>query len=141
MCIKSDRIKFCTCATDGDNLKLEDFWILDRFNPDKDERYIGSTMLPTSVRDKNFDKNCELILKALNTQGAFDKPIDFKDKDCLTVITPGLEDEIIFEFDEEVSSYAYTFEFTGREWILVRKGFLDLRNHYDEIQKGPFKYY
>ncbi len=133
MCIKSERIKFCTCPDNKINKELEDYWVLNRFNPDKNECIIGSAILPTMHRDNDFDQNCHLILKALNTSEAFDKSMDFQVKDCLEVITPG--------HDEDFEAFIYTFEFTGKEWIIKWKNPFDLMNHYDEIKKGPFKYY
>ena len=85
MCIVSDKIKFCTCV-DVSVENLKHYWILYRFNKDKNYDCMGMPMMPTSMRDLSFEENQSTLLNRLNEPDAFDVPLKFKAKDLLEIV-------------------------------------------------------
>ncbi len=134
MCIKSERIKFCTCPNDKNIDEFEQYWILYRFNTKKQQLYFGEAITPTFLRDMDFTKNCNLILKALNSSNTFDKPIELKNKDLLQLVVSSQNDDSLLPF-------IYYFEFNGKDWINVKEDPFEIMNNYSQFKKGDFEYY
>lgn len=133
MCILSDKIKFCTCPSDVRVEELPQYWILNRYNRNKDELVIGSALMPTSLRDLSFSENRELLLRSLNMEDSFDKAVVFHEKDCLEVV--------VRNHLNSSEPYIYMFEFKHKKWVAVEKNTFDLINNFDEIKRGYFKYF
>ena len=130
MCIISDKIKFCTCATSNVN-SLKHYWILHRFNKDKEEFCMGESLIPTSMLDINFKDNQETILNRLNEIDAFDISLDFQPKDVL---------EIVINNNSKIyDTFFYTFQFTDGKWVKKGHDPFEIMNHFDEKETGKIK--
>ena len=130
MCKVSDKIKFCTCRNSVNIEELDNYWVLYKFNKDKNEMMMGMQILPTSFRDTNFVFNVSLILDRLNDGEAFDKPIAFNKKDRL---------EVVLKTDSNDDSYSYNFQFGGKKWKEVEEDPFELMNYYDQEKEGKVK--
>ncbi|MFV8224315.1 hypothetical protein [Christiangramia aquimixticola] len=82
-------------------------------------------MVPTHYRDPHFFLNSAVLQGRLNESDAFDKPMDFKNKDKLLVV-----------FDESGEYFNYTFQYRNGNWEYVEEDPFDLMNHFKKIQKG-----
>ncbi|HAP69436.1 MAG TPA: hypothetical protein DCR04_06880 [Flavobacteriales bacterium] len=129
MCKVSEKIKFCTCGDIQNIEELDDYWILHRFNKDKDEDDIMIGMLapPTVFRDSNFEFNENAILERLNTGEAFDKPMNLEKRDRL---------EVVINMNDDDGSFSYNFQFYGRKWKAVKEDVLGLLERYDQNKRG-----
>ncbi len=131
MCIVSDRIKFCTCAN-GSVENLKHYWILYRFNKDTMVNCMGTSMMPTSMRDLSFEENQTTLLNRLNEPDAFDVPMKFKAKDLLEVVI----NNNASDFDK---TFTYTFKFKKGKWVAEETDPFDIMNHFDEENSGKIK--
>ena len=129
MCKVSDKIKFCTCSSDNLNIEeLDHYWVLNRYNKEKNEFVLGEPSLPSEYKDSNFIINRENLLKRINEPDAFDKPLDIKRKDRLELVLNNNQD-----YDK---IFVYEFEYTGKEWKYVSHDPFNLMSHYDEVNSG-----
>jgi hypothetical protein len=126
MCSISHEIKFCTCTPNKKN--LNNYWVLFRYKPEKNEYMMGEPMMPTELRDPEFYMNSAILCSRLNEPEAFDKPISFKEKDKLLVV-----------IDANENDYEYTFEFLNGKWENAEEDPFDLINQFKKIQKGECK--
>ena len=85
MCVVSKEIKFCTCEEDSTS-DLPNYWVLHRFNRDKDLRIVGNIVMSSKDLDPNYKPNKKTIRNRLNKQDAFDKEIPFVENDVLSVV-------------------------------------------------------
>lgn len=134
MCIISDNIKFCTCI--DDNIAIEElnhYWVLNRFNKNKNLDLLGEVMLPFDKSTPNYIENGLKISKALAKTESFDKQIAFKEKDRLQIVLNNTN-----ENSDEVMEYE--FEYLSGTW-----GSIDdadpfyISNYFDEIGAGEIK--
>ena len=130
MCIISDKIKFCTCAN-GSVENLKHYWILYRFNKDKNYDCMGEPMMPTSMRDLSFEENQFTLLNRLNEPDAFDVPLKFNAKDLLEIVINNTSD-----FYE---TFTYSFKFKKEKWEAEETDPFDIMNHFDEENSGKIK--
>lgn len=131
MCQISDKIKFCTCAASSVN-QLKHYWIWYSFNKHKNEMILGEMILPMDFIEVNYKKNQETLLDRLNHQEAFDKPLNFKNKDILEIgINNNAKDkEVIY----------YTFEFKKGDWQITYYDPFYIANNFDEKEFGKIKF-
>ncbi|RZL31869.1 MAG: hypothetical protein EOP00_34620 [Pedobacter sp.] len=131
MCIASDKITFCTCATTNYN-KLTHYWLLLRHSGKSDELILGTPITPTYLLDPNFNLNKDTLEKRLNEPGAFDTLLNFKAKDKL---------EIVFNNNAKNPFQRRTFNFQYRKgkWRFVDEDPFDLMMHYKELTFGKMK--
>lgn len=135
MCVVSDKIKFCTCVADDVEVdELNHYWILHRYNKDKNEMVMGLAMPPMIIVDPMYYVDEATILDRVNTAEAFDTELSFRDKDRLEIFFNALsedEDDII----------SFQFEHQTGQWISPDEGFepFSLMNYYDEIAQGEVK--
>ena len=96
MCIVSDKIKFCTCgegAFEEDAYEdLPHYWLLHRFNKQKDLMIMGMPVMPLDFLQPNYLLNAQTLGERLNENDAFDKIIAFKPKDQLEIVINNLSD-------------------------------------------------
>ena len=85
MCLVSKEIKFCTCEEDSAS-ERSNYWVLHRFNKDKDLRIMGKISRPENDFKPNYISNKKTILNRLNKPNAFDKEIPFVEGDKLSVV-------------------------------------------------------
>lgn len=131
MCKLTNNIKFCTCIDDNKNIEeLNHYWVLHRFNKDKNELVMGLPMFPDHLLP-NFKDNEEQLTKALNTPEAFDKNINLKSKDRIEVLLNNKANDN--------KSYNYTFEYKNGQWKPIESDCFELTNHYDRLIKGKLK--
>ena len=76
MCIVSYKIKFCTCV-EGDfeedaYVELPHYWLLHRFNNQKDCEVMGMTVMPSDYLHPNYLLNAQTFGDRLNENDAFD---------------------------------------------------------------------
>lgn len=131
MCFVSDKIKFCTCAT-GDFEKLKHYWILYRFNNNKQLLCMGSPMIPTSMIDLNFEVNKSTLLARINEPDAFDVSLQLKSKDLFEIVINNHSNN----FEER---FNYAFEFSNGKWVAVEPDPFKIMNEFDEEQFGKIK--
>ena len=127
MCTISDKIKFCTCSSDLATLKH--YWVLYRRTRGKNEFTMGEPMMPTSMRDQNFEINKRTLLARLNESDAFDFQTKLKEKDRLDVV-------INNRLDNDLGAFSYTFEFKNGTWRFIETDPFDLVNHFNEVGGG-----
>jgi hypothetical protein len=131
MCKLTNNIKFCTCIDDNKDIEeLNHYWILHRFNKDKNELYMGMPMFPDHLLP-GFKDNEELLTKALNTPEAFDTNINLKSKDRIEVV--------INNKSNDYTTYNYTFEYKKGQWKPIESDCFELMNRYDKLATGKLK--
>ncbi len=130
MCKVSDKIKFCTCVS-GSYEDLPHYWLLYRFNKQKDLAYIGMPMFPYDYIQPNFQLNKQTLAVRLNEPDAFDKTIAFKAKDQLKIVINNLLDE--------TKRMVFSFRYIKGKWVDQDYDTFDLMNHYDEDVFGNFE--
>jgi hypothetical protein len=130
MCIVSDKIKFCTCAT-GSYEELPHYWLLYRFNEEKDLECMGMPIMPLGFLQANYVLNAQTIGDRLNEGDAFDKAIAFKPKDQLEIVINNLAVE-----DEDRMTFC--FRYKKGKWVVEEYDTFELMNHYDELAFGNF---
>lgn len=128
MCTVSNNIKFCTCAANSPE-KLRHYWILHRFNKDKNERIIGEPHFPDDMFVPDYATNRETLRKRLNQPDAFDFETAFKPKDTL---------EVTINHDGHPATYCFVF--AKDQWRDTEYDAFGLMNHYAELQFGKLKH-
>lgn len=108
MCEISDQIKLCTC-TDKTIEDLDDYWVLYRaLYPEEEITVVVGIAIPPAPIDEKIKKiNKKLLLKLLNTNCLFDKPMTFAQDDIL---------QIHLGSENFYSRLEYQFKFTGSQW-------------------------
>ena len=158
MCILSDKIKFCTCASDFKVESLPQYWVLYR-KAKKESFVLGSLITSTFVVDKDYKENNGLLLTALKSGSAFDSEMKFNEGDCLEVIVnnqfttqPKYQNGVKNAEDEdqidgglpniptERRPYIYTFIFQNQKWIAKDLNGFEIENSFNEIKHGYFVY-
>ncbi|WP_417361473.1 hypothetical protein [Galbibacter sp.] len=108
MCEISDQIKLCTC-TDRNIEELDDYWVLYRLQDPGDYiTVVDGILIPEFSTNKKTEKiNIEQLLKLLNSNSIFDKPIPLFKDDILSIrlLNPN-----------NFTSIEYQFKFTGKAW-------------------------
>ena len=130
MCVISDKIKFCTCKSSSVE-KLEHYWLLYRFNSDKDEMTLGEPVFHDNLLQKNYNGNQQTLLNRLNEIDAFDQLMNFKNEDQLEIV--------INNHNDDKSRMAFCFKYKNGKWIEEGYDVFGLMNHYDEYMFGKFK--
>ena len=85
MCLVSKEIKFCTCEEESTS-ERPNYWVLHRFNKDKDLRIMGNIIRPDKDLEPNYISNKKTILNRLKKPNAFDKDISFVEGDVLSIV-------------------------------------------------------
>jgi hypothetical protein len=132
MCDVSDKIKFCTCV-DG-NTDIEDlnhYWVLHRYNKNKDLQVLGMPVLPDHFQPK-FEMNAQLIEHTLNTIDAFDQQLLLEKGDRLEVMLCNNATDI-------QDPFYYNFRYTGTAWESIEADCFDLMSRFDEVTSGEVK--
>lgn len=129
MCLVSDKIKFCTCVNDPID-DLDNYWVLYRFNKKKDLLLMGMPVMKYYLHKEDYKLNVQTLSARLNESDAFDKLIEFKEKDQL---------EIVFNNLSENERMTYNFQYKKCKWKLEEDiDDFELANHYDELSFGKF---
>jgi hypothetical protein len=121
MCLVSKDFKFCTCV-EGSFRELPHYWVLHRFNEDKDLMIVGSVKMPLDHLLPNFDKNKRTIKKRLKSLDAFDKEMTFQQDDEL---------EIVLNNNDEENTMTFCFKYDKGNWIETYYCYLGLESRYD----------
>jgi hypothetical protein len=83
MCKVSDKLKLCSCKTDINS--LEHYWVLHRFEKDKETIVMGEAM-PPAIIDPEIDRyNNKELLRMLNEGNVFDIEMNPVEKDRLEI--------------------------------------------------------
>jgi hypothetical protein len=128
MCVISDKIVFCTCET-GSYEDLPHYWLLYRFNKQKDLMCVGEPMIPYDFLQLNYSINKDTLAKRLNEKDAFDKIIEFKPKDQLEIVFNNLA-------KAEIERMTFCFKYKGGKWVAEDYDIFELMNRYDELVFG-----
>jgi len=135
MCIVSAKIKFCTCvdgAFEEDAYEdLPHYWLLHRFNKQKDLEIMGMPVMPLDFMQPNYLLNAQTLGERLNESDAFDKIIEFKPKDQLEIVINNLS-----EYEEERMTFCFIFQ--NGSWINKEYDTFEVMSHYDELAFGDF---
>ena len=131
MCLVSEKIKFCTCLTDSAE-KLNNYWILHRFNGKKEEFVLGMPLMPTELYDLNYEINMQTLATRLNESDAFDIPLTFKAKDQFEIVLNNLS-------KDQNQRLTYCFIFKKGLWVKETFDSFELMNKYDEYAFGKMK--
>jgi hypothetical protein len=130
MCKVSDQIKFCTCVDDNIDIEeLNHYWVLHRYNKDKNVTVMGTSVLPSDLQPQ-FEVNETLLINTLNRREAFDKKIELEKGDRL---------EVVLCNNSEDDELYYNFKFTGKKWEFIESDCFDLMNNFDEVKVGEIK--
>ena len=115
MCVVSDKIKFCTCvAEDIDLDELNHYWVLHRYNKNKDMMVMGLAQAPIEIIDQSYFVDQDTILHRLNSGEAFDQDFSFQKEDRL---------EVVFNALKEDERFPFQFEFDGENWFAEHENF------------------
>ena len=131
MCLVSEKIKFCTCVIDSAE-KLNNYWILHRFNGKKEEFVLGMPLMPTELYDLNYKVNMQTLATRLNESDAFDMLITFKAKDQFEIVLNNLS-------KDQDQRLTYCFIFKKGIWVKETFDSFELMNKYDEYAFGKMK--
>lgn len=132
MCKVSGKIKFCTCVDENVDIEeLNHYWVLHRYNKNKDLIVVGMPTLP-QMFNPMFDINEELMLNTLNSADAFDKNLDLKSGDRLEVVLCNhgrLNEETLY----------FNFKYTGTQWKPIEADAFELMTGFDQMGQGEIK--
>ena len=126
MCIVSNDIKFCTCEEDSTS-ERPNYWVLHRFNKDKDLRIVGNIVMSSKDLDPNYKPNKKTIRNRLNKQDAFDKEIPFVENDVLKVVLNSND----FKKRED-----FCYEYNKGTWIDSDHDWMWLESRFDVYGYG-----
>ena len=130
MCSVSSKIKFCTCISKVQYLKHR--WIHYRLNNGREDFILGITMFPTDFLDENFDVNYVTIENRLNEPDAFDLPMNFIEKDKLSV-------QLFCKESKEGYDFEYNYEYLNGKWSYIENYCFEYRNTFDEVNAEKIK--
>jgi hypothetical protein len=130
MCLVSDKIKFCTCL-DGDYEELPHYWLLYRFNVQKNVLVMGLPIMPLDFFQATYELNAKTLCNRLNEKDAFDKLIAFKPKDQLEIVINNLS-------DNAVDRMTFCFIYKKGKWMEKAYDTFELMSYYDELTFGNF---
>jgi len=124
----SNKIKFCTCKTENVE-QLKHYWKLhQKVRKDNYMTILGTTICPTSMRDKNYKENNQTLENRLNESGAFDFETSFNNGDVI---------EIVIQCgDSHLTTYEYTYKFKNKKWKKFKKTDFELQSKYQAVDGG-----
>ncbi len=128
MCIASKQIKLCTCSVKSYE-RLQHYWLLSRFNENKDLMIIGEAIFPAFNPDFAIDS--QSLLLRLNETDIFDQKIDFIEDDRLDIVLNNLS--------SSQETIIFCFKFQNGKWVEDGYCPFELMNHYDEVVFGKIK--
>jgi len=129
MCKVSDKIKFCSCATTNVQ-RLKHYWVWHQYNKDKSIIIYSEIFISFDEFDPKYKSNQNTILNRLSETDAFDKELDFKNKDVL---------EIVLNNHSEIDRRTYYFQFKNGTWKKKKYHPFELESEYDEKGIGKIK--
>ena len=133
MCEISDELKLCTCSNAEE---LGNYWVLYRYNKDKNELIVGEILLPRIITLEEI-RNKDNLLVLLNKNNCFDFEYQPQNKDRLLI---SLLDSANNDFDEEYSeSITYGYEYKNGKWKIKDYETFDWVEKYDGILEGKIK--
>lgn len=130
MCEISDELKLCTCSNAEE---LENYWVLYRYNKDKNELIVGQPILPRDITLEELI-NRDIFCEFLNKKNCFDFEYQPQNKDRLLISLQTNSEE---DFEEE--SIAYGFEHRNGKWKIKDYETFDWVEKYDGILEGKIK--
>ena len=132
MCEISDKIKFCTCSSDVENLKH--YWVLHRKSANSDDMQIcvGMYMMPNEKAQEFLKINSTTLVNRLNDSDAFDVDLELKNKDILEVVINNRSEN----YEDRVT---YAFEYNKGKWKSTDYDPFFLMNKYEEEFSGKMK--
>lgn len=114
MCRVSPRLKLCTC--DGRKVsRLAHYWVLYRFDPNKNVRVIGRVATPDALDPRAEAYNRATLLKRLNEPDVFDVEPKLKSGDRLQLTFRCSEAEASGGVRAKTITYGYAF--TDEGWV------------------------
>ena len=129
MCKVSDKIKFCTCVDDSIEIEeLNNYWVLHRYNKDKDMSVMGEPILPNGLQSM-FEINKKILVDTLNSPEAFDKKIEIKEGDKLEVV-------LCNNSSDDTGSLYYNFSYSGKIWKSIESDSFDIMSKFDPVNEG-----
>lgn len=129
MCQVSEKIKFCSCATKNAH-NLKHYWVWHQYNKEKNLMIVGEVYLPNFIVDTHKKINKTTILNRLTETEAFDKVLEFKNKDIL---------QIVLNNAPKNDTLTYCFQFKNGTWKSIEYCYFSLVNNFDEKEHGKLK--
>lgn len=136
MCEISDQLKLCTCG--GKELEnLDDYWILYRFDKDKDYMIIGEPQMPLNLlylieTGYNYE---DTLLALLNQHNCFDFPYNPKEKDrLLFCLKPNSWPQSVSAGEDDRLNYGY--EFKKGKWRVCEYSVFEWEWHHNVLKSG-----
>ena len=126
MCLVSKEIKFCTCEEDSTSDR-PNYWVLHRFNKDKNLRIMGKISRPENDLKPNYISNKKTILNRLNKPNAFDIDISFVEGDVLSVVLNSSDSKKREDF---------CYEYNRGTWINSENDSMWLKSRFDVYGYG-----
>ena len=128
MCRVSDQIKFCTCAIDINVEEMDNYWVLYRRDPNKNDMVMGCVNSLLGLDRKNFEVNYRILEKRINESYAFDIPLALKAGDTLHINLTTPKTEIYAE-----DNYAFVY---NTKWTRCDYNMWSLLGMYDVLSQG-----
>lgn len=130
MCKVTNKIRFCTCIDENIDIEeLNDYWVLHRYNKDKNLDVMGMPIFPDNMHPM-FEINEVVLTDTLNKVNAFDEDIEIKKGDRL---------EVVLCNNSDIHSLYYNFKYTGNLWKSIESDPFDLMSNFDEVKGGEIK--
>lgn len=92
---------------------------------------VGEVFLTFDEYDPDYKSNQNTILKRLTKKDAFDKKLEFKNKDVI---------EIVLNNNSEKDSRTYCFQFKNNTWKKKKYDPFELESKYDEKENRKISY-
>lgn len=128
MCQLERKLKLCTCGKIARS-KLEHYWVLHRFDAEKNDRVLGRIAVPPELGRGVAEEHRALLLERLQEADAFD--VD---------LAPREGDRLQLSFRFSATQWAkYGFAFRGGRWVEEEYCPLGWRWHHTEERFGAVK--
>ena len=131
MCHVSDQIKFCTCASNIDIEEMDNYWLLHRQDPNKNDMVMGSVNSLIGIDEKDFEINHKMLEKRINESDAFDIPLALQAGDTLHIHITTPKADINAE-----DNYAFVYQ---EKWTRCDYDMWSLLGMYDVLKHGSVK--
>jgi hypothetical protein len=126
MCRISDKIRLCSCKTEGVE-RLKHYWVLQR--PEKKEWHVLGTILPPTDLGEKIEKfNIDSLRRQLNEANCFDVELQHQEKDVLELHftcnpSNNIGDSLVYAFVYRKGKWRKTsYDPFGNDLLTVQSG-------------------
>lgn len=136
MCKLDERLKLCTCDVPSVSA-LEHYWVLYRFDEEKNHMVIGRVRLPDKLDAEVEAYNRRLLLARLQEEDAFDVDLHPKEGDRLAITFQCSEVDASGRRVKKTITYGYAR--TGGRWVEEPYDSLSWEWHHDQERFGALR--